>query len=77
MARDWVHTVRKGGMWVNEIEDGEHLSEHYTKDAAVAAGSDEAWRRRTEHLIHNVDGTIAQRNSYAPDPYPQRAARRA
>jgi hypothetical protein len=26
--------------------------------------------RKTEHLIHNMDGTIAERNSYGSDPYP-------
>jgi hypothetical protein len=29
-------------------------------------------RERTEHLIHNLDGTIAERNSYGSDPFPPR-----
>jgi len=70
MGRGWVHTVNRDGMWVNEVEGGERLSEHYMKDAAVAAGRDAAERRRTEHVVHNVDGTIARRNSYGPDPSP-------
>jgi hypothetical protein len=41
---------------------------HDTKAAAVAAGRDEARRRRTEHVIHNEDGTIGERNSYGNDP---------
>jgi hypothetical protein len=65
-----VRTFNKDGMWVNEVEGGEHLSEHYMKDSAVAAGRDEAKRRRTEHVVHNVDGTIARRDNYGPDPYP-------
>jgi hypothetical protein len=72
VGRGWVRTFNKDGMWVNEVEGGEHLSEHYMKDAAVAAGRDEAKRRRTEHVVHNVDGTIAQHNSYAARVRPRR-----
>jgi hypothetical protein len=64
VGRGWVRTFNKDGMWVNVVEGGERVSEHYMKDAAVAAGRDEAKRRRTEHVVHNVDGTIAQHNSY-------------
>jgi hypothetical protein len=70
MARGWVHTVHKNGAWVNEIEEGAKLSEHATKEAAVAAGRAEAIARKTEHVIHNIDGSIAERNSYGNDPYP-------
>jgi hypothetical protein len=72
VERGWVRTFNKDGMWVNEVAGGEHLSEHYMKDAAVAAGRDEAKRRRTEHVVHNVDGTIAQHNSYASRVTPRR-----
>lgn len=72
MARGWIHTVHKNGQWVNEEEGGGTLSRHTTKDAAVAAGRDEARRRRTEHVIHRMDGTIEERNSYGSDPFPPR-----
>jgi hypothetical protein len=72
MARGWVHTVHKDGFWVNEIEGEGFLSRHRTKDEAVGAGRDEGRRRRTEHVIHNMDGTIAERNSYGSDPFPPR-----
>jgi hypothetical protein len=72
MARGWVHTVYKGGNWVNEVEGEGQLSSHATKDEAVAAGRREAISRRTEHVIHHIDGTIAERNSYGNDPYPPR-----
>jgi hypothetical protein len=39
-------------------------------EEAVAAGRAMARAERTEHLIHNLDGTIAERNSYGADPYP-------
>lgn len=72
MARGWIHTVHEGGMWVNKVEGGQVLSRHRTKDAAVAAGRTAAKAGRTEHLIHNMDGTIAYRNSYGGDTYPPR-----
>lgn len=72
MARGWIHTVHKNGQWVNEIEGGQVLSTHSTKEAAVAAGREEAKRRKTEHVIHNLDGTISERNSYGPDSFPPR-----
>jgi hypothetical protein len=46
------------------------MSSHRTKEEAVAAGRETARARRTEHVIHNLDGTIAERNSYGNDPYP-------
>lgn len=72
MARGWVHTVHKGGSWINEVEGGQQLSAHRTKDAAVEAGRTEAKRQRTEHVIHNLDGTIGSRNSYGGDSFPPR-----
>lgn len=70
MARGWVHTVHKDGTWINEIEGEGEFSQHRTKEEAVAAGREAARGRRTEHVIHNLDGTISERNSYGSDPYP-------
>jgi hypothetical protein len=72
MARGWIHTVNKGGQWVNEVEGGEILSRHSTKESAVAAGRAQAIRGKTEHLVRRLDGTIEYRNSYGNDPYPPR-----
>lgn len=72
MARGWVHTVHKGGIWVNEIEGESQLSSHSTKEEAVATGRRQAISRGTEHVIHHIDGTIAERNSYGNDPFPPR-----
>ena len=69
MADGFVHTVHKDSSWVNEIEGGEQLPDaHATKLVAVAAGRDIAMQRKTEHVIHNEDGTISERNSYGNDP---------
>ena len=68
MADGFVHTVFKDGQWVNEVEGGEEFGRGYaTKEEAIAAGRDRADRDETEHLIHNQDGTISQRNSYGGD----------
>jgi hypothetical protein len=69
MANDFIHTVHKNGGWVNELEGGEVVDgTHATKEEAVAAGRGRAKHDRTEHVIHNEDGTISERNSYGNDP---------
>ena len=70
MAEGFVHTVRRHEGWANTIEgqDGALPGIFETKDAAVAAGRDEAVRRKTEHVIHNEDTTVGERNSYGSDP---------
>lgn len=71
MADGFVHTVYKNGHWVNETEDGSVFGgTHSTKDDAVAAGRERANAEKTEHVIHNQDGTISERNSYGNDPAP-------
>ena len=71
MARGWIHTVYRDDRWVNEVEDGERASSaHDTKEEAVARGRELAMNRKTEHVIHNQDGSISERNSYGNDPYP-------
>ena len=69
MAKGYVHTVYQQGNWLNEIEDQREITGHYsTKDAAVKAGRLKAKNRKTEHVIHNQNGTISERNSYGNDP---------
>lgn len=68
MANNEVHTVPTDGGWANELPGGEVLSSHENKDDAVAAGREQAIERQAEHVIHNADGTIAEKNSYGNDP---------
>ena len=70
MADGFVHTVHKGGQWMNEIEGGgaEVGGVHATKDEAVSVGRARAIQDGTEHVIHDEDGTISERNSYGADP---------
>jgi Uncharacterized protein conserved in bacteria (DUF2188) len=69
MAKGFIHTVYKGGRWINEVEGGAAIRGGFaTKAEATAAGRNRARRDKTEHLIHNKDGQISQRNSYGKDP---------
>lgn len=70
MSRGWVHTVHRDGVWINEVEGGGELSRHDTKEEAVDAGREAARASSTEHVIHRLDGTIAERNSYGNDAFP-------
>ncbi len=69
MADGFIHTVFKDGQWVNELEGGAAFGGGYAnKDEAVAAGRGRAKQDKTEHVIHDQDGTITERNSYGNDP---------
>jgi hypothetical protein len=69
MADGFVHTVHAEGRWRNNIEGAAPLPGAYdTKAEAVSVGRTEARRRQTEHVIHNEDGSIGERNSYGNDP---------
>jgi Uncharacterized protein conserved in bacteria (DUF2188) len=70
MAKPAIHTVKKDGAWQNVTEGSTRRigSTYATKAEAQAAGRDRARRDRSEHIIHNVNGTIGQRNSYGDDP---------
>jgi hypothetical protein len=62
--------VHRDGRWINEIE-GQHapVGDGYDrKEDAVRAGRDAAMTRRVEHMIHNLNGRIGERNSYGHDP---------
>jgi hypothetical protein len=72
MAAGFIHTVYKNGQWVNEVEEGSEFGgAHAMKEDAVAAGRARAQQDKTEHVIHNQDGTISERNSYGRDPASQ------
>ena len=64
-----VHTVFKDGNWVNEIEgEGALPGTFTTKAEAMLAGRTQAVDAKTNHVIHNVDGTIGERSSFGNDP---------
>jgi len=68
-----VHTVHvddKG--WANKREGNDSVNKYYpTKQDAMDAGRTTAKKDQTEHVIHNLDGKIGEKNTYAPiDPCP-------
>jgi hypothetical protein len=68
MAKGFIHTVYKNEQWINEVEEGPEIGGvHATKEEAVQAGRARAQHDRTEHVIHNQDGTISERSSYGND----------
>jgi ketosteroid isomerase-like protein len=68
-----VHTVHDGDGWATRREGTGRVSKKFsTKHAAEKAGREAAKRDHVEHLVHNRDGKISERNSYGPDPYPPR-----
>jgi hypothetical protein len=70
MTEGFVHTVHRDGRWTNSLEGEDRAisGTFATKAEAVEAGRAEARRRNTEHVIHNEDGSIGERNSYGGDP---------
>jgi hypothetical protein len=64
MARGWVHTVRRNGVWLTEIEGQGPLFRHESQVAAVEAGREAARRLRTRHLIHGLDGSVVENIGY-------------
>jgi len=69
-----IHTVpNKNGGWDNKREGGLRAINHAdTKSETIAFGRQLAQNSKTEHVIHNKDGKISQKNSYGNDPFPPR-----
>jgi hypothetical protein len=68
MAKKEVHTVKTDAGWANKLPGGKVLSNHRKKETAQQAGRKQAIERKAEHVIHKVDGTIGEKNSYGNDP---------
>lgn len=67
MARGWIHTLYRPltGDWANMVEGhARAVSVHRTQDEAIAAGRELATESRTDHLVHQADGTLASRETY-------------
>jgi hypothetical protein len=72
IMRKPIHTVHNpNGGWDNKREcNSNPISHANTKDAAEILGREQAKIDKVEHIIHNIDGKIAEKNSYEKDPYP-------
>lgn len=73
MRRQEVHTVPNpdGKGWVNEV-GGKTASHHRKQSNAIDKGREIAIDLETEHVIHNRQGQIRDKNSYGNDPFPPR-----
>ena len=73
MARNNIHTTysKSAGNWRNIREGASRPARTYeTKAEAQADGRRMAISQKSEHLIHNQDSKISQRNSYGGDKFP-------
>lgn len=69
MAAGDIETYHAEGKWRNRVEGGEELPGEYdVRATAFAVGHDEAVRRKVEHAVRNLDGSIGERNSHRHDP---------
>ncbi len=57
-----------GGWQVKKDGSERASSRHRTKDEAVQRAREQAKALKEELVVHNLDGTIAYRNSYGNDP---------
>ncbi len=74
MPKGDIHTVYRDGRWFNEVEGGQRASNSAdTKAAAQATGREMAVDRGVEHLIHNMNGQIGERNTYPRGPDPRQS----
>ncbi|TFB75488.1 DUF2188 domain-containing protein [Cryobacterium glaciale] len=71
MATGDISTYNEDGTWKSAVE-GSSRAAHVggTKAEQQAIGKDLAKGRRVEHTVRNLNGQIAQKNSYGNDAYP-------
>lgn len=73
MAKRNVHTVYNSNrkMWETKIEkQSTPTRSAHTKAQAMKNSIREAKLREVEHVIHNKDGKISDKDSYGNDPFP-------
>jgi hypothetical protein len=69
MPQGDVETFHQDGAWHNRIEGEKGTTGPYkTKAEAVSEGRDQARRAKSEHIIRNENGQIADRSTYGHDP---------
>jgi hypothetical protein len=74
MSEGDIHTTKQGDKWINKVEGSARASNSAaTKVEAQAMGREMAKRRGVEHVIHNQDGRIAERNTYPRSRDPRRS----
>jgi hypothetical protein len=75
MATGDIHTSKQGDRWINKVEGNQRATNSApTKAEAQAAGRELAVERGVEHVIHNQDGKIGERNTYPRSRDPRSSA---
>jgi len=73
MTKKNIHTVYNKGreMWETKKEgQAKPLASSHTKTAAEEKSVREAKKAEVEHVIHNKDGKISDKDSYGNDSHP-------
>jgi hypothetical protein len=73
MSKKNIHTVfnKERGMWETKKEgQRKPLASSQTKENAIEKSVKEAKKTEVEHVIHNKDGKISDKDSYGKDPNP-------
>ena len=73
MTKKNIHTVFNKGreMWETKKEgQSKPLASSHTKATAQEKSIREAKKAQVEHVIHNKDGKISDKDSYGRDPNP-------
>lgn len=73
MTKRNIHTTynKDRGMWDTKLEkQTKPLASSHTKEVAMEKSIREAKSRHVEHVIHNKDGKISDKDSYGKDGNP-------
>lgn len=73
MSKKNIHTVFNSDrhMWETKLEKKETpISSSHTKENAMEKSVRLAKKLEVEHVIHNKDGKISDKDSYGNDPFP-------
>lgn len=69
MKNQNIHVVHKGNSWAMEEEGAaENATVFDTRALAVESGREMAKQNQVELIVHRMDGTIDERDSYGNDP---------
>jgi hypothetical protein len=69
VAQGDIETFYEDNIWKNKREGtNEMFGAGDTKAEAVTKGREAAMKDGVEHVIRNMDGQIAEKNSYGNDP---------
>ncbi len=65
------HIVKHPKGWAVKSANGKNpTSVHNTQKEAIEVGKRIARSQQSELIVHRIDGTIREKNSYGKDPYP-------